>query len=151
MMPPPTLSTSDAGRLLVIMGSRRNPLFRGARIVSGAYCVAMSDRRTCLDNPIIAEHLDAIRALCREYGVLRLEAFGSVCTPAFDLERSDVDFLVEYPEDYDFGLWLKRYFDLKEALATLLGRSVDLVMSDAPRNRYFAQAIDEARELLYAA
>ena len=54
---------------------------------------------------MIAEHLEAIRALCREYGVLRLEVFGSVCTPEFDPERSDVDFLVEYPEDYDFGPW----------------------------------------------
>ena len=106
---------------------------------------------TCLENPIIAEHLEAIRALCREYGVLRLEAFGSVCTPDFDPERSDVDFLVEYPEDYDFGLWLKKYFALKTRLETVMGMPVDLVMSDAPRNHYFAQIIEGTRQLLYAA
>ena len=111
----------------------------------------MSDGGTCLDNPILAEHLAAIRALGREYGVLRLEVFGSVCTPEFDPERSDIDFLVEYPEDYDFGLWLTRYFELKERLESLLGRPVDLVMVDAPRNRYFATIIDETRQLLYAA
>ena len=111
----------------------------------------MDDRSRCLDNPVIAEHLEAIRALGREYGVLRLDVFGSVCTPAFDPERSDVDFLVEYPGDYDFGLWLTRYFELKDRLETLLGRPVDLVMVDAPRNKYFAMAIDETRQLLYAA
>jgi predicted nucleotidyltransferase len=110
-----------------------------------------TSRRTCLDNPVIAEHLEAIRALGREYGVLRLEVFGSVCTPAFDPERSDVDFLVEYPDDYDFGLWLTRHFELKDRLESLLERQVDLVMVDAPRNKYFAKAIDETRQLLYAA
>ena len=30
--------------------------------------------------PIIAPHLDAIRALCRQYGVARLEVFGSAAT-----------------------------------------------------------------------
>jgi predicted nucleotidyltransferase len=111
----------------------------------------MSDRETCLDNPVIAQHLDAIRALCREYGVLRLEAFGSVCTSDFDSGRSDVDFLVEYPEDYEFGHWLKRYFEFKESLEALLGRPVDLVMVGAPRNKYFIRSMNETKELLYAA
>ena len=57
----------------------------------------MADRKTCLDNPVLAEHLKAIRALCRDFGVSRLEVFGSVCTPESDPERCDIDFLVEYP------------------------------------------------------
>lgn len=108
-------------------------------------------RRTCIDNPILAEHLEDIRALCREYGVLRLEAFGSVCTPEFDPERSDVDFLVEYPEDYDFGPWASRLTGLQEALANLLGRDVDLIMTRAIRKKYFLQSINETREILSAA
>jgi predicted nucleotidyltransferase len=44
----------------------------------------MTRREDCLHNSIIAEHLNAIRALCREYGVARLEVFGSVCTDEFD-------------------------------------------------------------------
>ena len=99
----------------------------------------------------IAEHLEAIRALCREYGVTRLEVFGSVCTPDFDPERSDVDFLVEYPEGYDFGPWATRYLALQDDLAELLGRKVDLVMTRAIRKKYFLLAINETRELLYAA
>jgi predicted nucleotidyltransferase len=109
------------------------------------------ERDTCLEKPPIAEHLEAIRALCREFGVARLEVFGSVCTSEFDPERSDIDFLVEYPEDYEYGPWLARYFDLKDRLEQLLGRGVDLVMMGAPRNPYFIRAMNETRQLLYAA
>ena len=48
----------------------------------------------------IADNLDAIRALCREYGVARLELFGSAATDAFDPVRSDIDLLIEYRPDY---------------------------------------------------
>ena len=105
---------------------------------------------TCLDNPVIAEHLERLRALCREYGVLRLEIFGSVCTPEFDPDRSDVNFLVEYPDDYDYGPWASRVEDLRVALATLPGREVDVVMTRVIRKRYFLQPVNEFRELLYA-
>jgi uncharacterized protein len=111
----------------------------------------MSNRNLCLEQPIIAENLEAIRALGREFGVLRLEVFGSVCTPAFDPETSAIDFLVEYPDDYDFGPWNSRYFAFKESLSKLLDRPVDLVMASASRNVYFVRSIDRTRQLLYAA
>lgn len=44
---------------------------------------------------LIEQHKEAIRALCREFGVKRLELFGSAATDEFDPDRSDVDFLVE--------------------------------------------------------
>ncbi len=100
---------------------------------------------------VVAEHLEEIRALCREYGVLRLEVFGSALTARFDPETSDVDLLVEYPPDYDFGLWLGRYLDLNERLSEVLGRPVDLVMVGAVRKPRFIEAIRDSRRLLYAA
>lgn len=102
-------------------------------------------------NPLVEQHLDAIRALCREFGVARLELFGSAATSAFDPDRSDVDFIVEYPPDYEFGLWLTRYFELQERLESLLGRPVDLVMAGAMRKPRFIEAANETRRLLYAA
>lgn len=102
-------------------------------------------------HPIIEEHREAIRALCREFGVAKLEVFGSVVTGEFDPERSDVDFLVTYPEGYDFGLWLKRYFDLERALESLLRRDVDLVMHDAPKNPRFIDEVNRTKVLLYDA
>src|SRR5687767_3498282 len=104
------------------MGSRMsaNAGERQSRVAN----VAISRQENCLDNPVIAEHLEAIRALCREFGVARLEVFGSVCTPDFDLERSDVDFLVEYPPEYDYGPWLSKHLSLEERLSHLIGRKV---------------------------
>lgn len=102
-------------------------------------------------NPLIEQHMAAIRALCVEYGVARLEVFGSAATEAFDPDRSDVDFIVEYPANYDFGLWLTRFFELKERLETLLGRPVDLVMAGAIRKQHFIDAAAESRQVLYAA
>lgn len=101
--------------------------------------------------PLIERNLDAIRALCREYGVARLEVFGSANTPDFASARSDVDFLVEYPPGYDFGPWLARHQDLEEALANLLGRKVDLVMTSALRNKWFRREAQKTRRVIYDA
>jgi predicted nucleotidyltransferase len=101
--------------------------------------------------PLIEGHLEEIAALCREFGVARLEVFGSAATGAFDPERSDIDFIVEYAPGTDLGPWLTRYFELKERLEELLGRAVDLVMAGAPRNPYFIRVMNQSRRLLYAA
>lgn len=95
--------------------------------------------------------MEAIRGLCREYGVPRLELFGSAATDAFDPDRSDIDFFVEYPLDYEFGPWLKRYFELEESLTSLLGRKVDLVMTSALRNRWFNREAAKTRTEVYDA
>jgi uncharacterized protein len=102
-------------------------------------------------HPIIDIHREAIQALCREFGVARLEVFGSVVTDAFDPERSDIDFIVTYPEDYEFGPWLKRYVELGERLEALLGRDVDLVMPSALGNRWFRREADKTRTVLFDA
>jgi len=101
--------------------------------------------------PLIEQHQDEIRALCREYGVVRLEVFGSACTAEFDPERSDVDFLVEYPEGYDVGPWLQRFQGLQADLARLLGRPVDLVMTSGLRKPRFVQAVNKTRRVIYDA
>jgi predicted nucleotidyltransferase len=100
---------------------------------------------------MVAEHQEEIRALCREYGVMRLELFGSAQTSSFDAEASDIDFLIAYPPGHDPGPWMKHHFALKEKLAEVLGRPVDLVMIDAIRKPRFIDAIRESRQLLYAA
>ena len=96
-------------------------------------------------------HLDAIRALCREYGVARLEVFGSACTPEFDPETSDLDFLVEYPPDHDLGPWLGRFHELRRALTDLLGHNVDLVDVWALRDSWFSREAAKTRQVVYDA
>jgi predicted nucleotidyltransferase len=100
---------------------------------------------------LIDEHREEIAVLCRRFGVARLEVFGSACTSEFDPASSDIDFLVTYPPDYDFGPWLARFQDLEAALAELLGRDVDLVMTSALNNRWFRREADKTRAVVYDA
>ncbi len=101
--------------------------------------------------PLIDDNLEAIRTLAREFGVARLEVFGSDSTPDFDPERSDVDFLVEYPKGYDFGPWLRRRHELRRALERVVGRSVDLVETSALRAPDFAGEANRTRSVVYDA
>ncbi|WP_203072880.1 nucleotidyltransferase family protein [Falsiroseomonas ponticola] len=77
-------------------------------------------------HPEILRHQDAIAALCRRFGVTRLEVFGSAARgDDFDPARSDVDLLVEFTPEarFDFAA----FADLKDALEALFGREVDLI------------------------
>lgn len=100
--------------------------------------------------PIITQHGPQIAELCQRFHVQRLEVFGSAASGAFDPQRSDVDFLVEFAPLVE-GQHADAYFGLHESLAALIGRPVDLVMMRAIRNPYFLQAIEPSRTLLYAA
>ncbi len=98
----------------------------------------------------IADKREELAELCRRYGVVRLEVFGSAARGAdFDPQTSDADFLVEFGLD-DGRAPLRQYFEFAEALRQALGRSVDLVESGAVRNPYMRAAIDRSRELVYA-
>jgi len=91
-----------------------------------------------------------LEALCKRFGVRRLEAFGSAVSGRFQSETSDVDFLVEFLPLKGPG-YADRYFGLLESLETLFQRPVDLVVASAIKNPYFRQSVDETRTLLYAA
>ena len=53
--------------------------------------------------PEIEQHRDEIIAICEEYRLERLEVFGSAASSDFDPNRSDIDFLVVYPQEFDYG------------------------------------------------
>ncbi|MGD1016559.1 MAG: nucleotidyltransferase domain-containing protein [Roseiarcus sp.] len=78
----------------------------------------------------IAEKRQDLIALCRRYGVERLEVFGSAARGVdFDPARSDADFLVTFsPETRND---LSAFADFKEELEALLGRPVDLAEREA--------------------
>jgi predicted nucleotidyltransferase len=98
----------------------------------------------------LTQHRPQIADLCRRFRVHRLELFGSAATDCFDAERSDVDFLVDF-EPLAEGEHADAYFGLLAELESLLSRPIDLVMTRAIRNRYFLEAIEPTRTLLYAA
>jgi hypothetical protein len=93
-----------------------------------------------------------IASLCAQFGVQRLEVFGSAATEEdFDPCRSDVDFIVEFRSGQNLGPWLQKYFALRDALSQLVGYPVDLVMSSAMKNPYFIREANRTRRLLYGA
>jgi predicted nucleotidyltransferase len=88
-------------------------------------------------NPIIEAKKPEIIALCRQYGVSKLDLFGSATGPNWDPDRSDFDFIVAF-ESYSPGI-ATRLIGFADALEALLGRPVDLVFDRAmkPRVRTF--------------
>lgn len=100
--------------------------------------------------PLLEQHRTGLDALCRRYGVRRLEVFGSAAEAEADREARDVDLLVEFGPAADMGP-ADQYFGLLAELEKLLGRDVDLVCSTAMRNPYFIREVNRSRSLLYAA
>ena len=102
--------------------------------------------------PAITEKHEALAALCRRYGVKRLEVFGSAARGAdFDPDRSDVDFLVEFEPRGDTAP-RDRFLGLADALEKLMGRPVDLVERkavEASRNYIRRRAYLRDAETVY--
>jgi predicted nucleotidyltransferase len=91
-------------------------------------------------------HGAAVAAACRRRGVARLRVFGSAATNRFDPVRSDIDLLVDFRDDVDD--LLGAYLGLKGDLEAATSREVDLVMSGAVKNPYFAaQAFSSAHDV----
>ena len=99
---------------------------------------------------LIEHHRADLDVLCRRHHVDRLELFGSAVTGEFDPAVSDLDFLVEFMPLTPEGR-ADAYFGLLHGLEDLFRRKIDLVTTQAIRNRWFAQAVDRQRTLLYAA
>jgi predicted nucleotidyltransferase len=100
-------------------------------------------------NSLIEENRQELERVCRMRRVSRIEVFGSGAGPAFDPERSDLDFLVSFQE-LGPGEYADAYFGLLEDLEALFGRPVDLVVDSAFQNPYFRQTVDSTRTLVYA-
>jgi predicted nucleotidyltransferase len=99
---------------------------------------------------IIENKLSDIEALCGRYGVRRLAVFGSVARGDFDVETSDLDFLVEFapmsPHDHK-----EAYFSLMEGLEALFSRNIDLVELQAVKNPFVKSRIETDQETVYDA
>lgn len=99
---------------------------------------------------LLVHHRPEIVALCRRFGVSRLDVFGSAASGVFDPDTSDLDFLVELDPPAGMSRF-DAHFGLKEALESLLGLPSELVDPSALANPFFAASVSANRELLYAA
>lgn len=97
----------------------------------------------------LALPLEQIAEICRLHHVRRLSIFGSATTNRFDPKRSDADFYVEFIPGA--AVSFRRYHALQQDLEGLLGRPVDLVMSRALQNPYFAETFAQTEHQVYAA
>lgn len=97
--------------------------------------------------PLVSNNLNEIRAICEQFGVARLELFGSASRSDFDSETSDIDVIVDF---LDYGLGVSdRYFGLVDALEELLERPVQAEFARTLKNRHIIAAIKDDREILY--
>src|SRR5215216_1862480 len=99
-------------------------------------------------NGLIEQHRHLIGALCQQYGVRRLDLFGSATTAAFDPVRSDLDFVATFANTNVPG-YADRYLGFAEALEALFDRPVDVITERSIRNPYFRQAVEASREAIY--
>jgi predicted nucleotidyltransferase len=97
---------------------------------------------------LIEEHRAEITALCRQYGVLRLDVFGSAATGAFNATTSDLDFIATFADTEKPG-YARRYLAFAEALEALFGRPVDLLTEGSIRSPYFRQTIEATRQQIF--
>jgi predicted nucleotidyltransferase len=98
-------------------------------------------------NPIIEAKKPEIFALCRQYGVIRLDLFGSATGSNWDPATSDFDFVVEF-DNYGRGI-ARRFVGFGDDLEALLGRKVDLVSDRGMRPR-FRKSAERSREVVLA-
>jgi uncharacterized protein len=93
---------------------------------------------------------EAMAPLCRKYGVVRMDVFGSVLRDDHDPGRSDVDLLVDFDARDPYAI-AEAYFDMLDERRELLGGPVDLVMVGAIKNPYILADIETSKQVLYAA
>ena len=100
-------------------------------------------------HPLVAQHIPEIQALCREFGVSKLEIFGSAVTDEFDPLDSEVDFLLTCPKIDGARPWLGKITTMEIQLSAILGREVNLVMSSALNNEWFRTHFRESRATIF--
>jgi predicted nucleotidyltransferase len=99
---------------------------------------------------LIEQNRTRLGQLCRQFGVKRLELFGSAAGSGFDEKASDLDFLVEFLPTDPAG-HAHSYLNLLVALEDLFGRRIDLLEVKAIKNPYLMESINRTRIELYAA
>jgi hypothetical protein len=57
--------------------------------------------------------------------------------------------LVNFNADHNDFDYVENYFNLKDALENVLGRSVDLLEEKALKNRFFIANVNRTKKLIY--
>ena len=97
----------------------------------------------------IQKYSNNLADLCNNNVVVnKLYFFGSVLSPKFDNDTSDIDVLVEVtdlpPEERGENL-----IALWDSLELLFDRKVDLLTENSLRNPYFKKEVEQTKKLVY--
>src|ERR1700743_1947992 len=95
----------------------------------------------------LKSYQNVIAALCKQYKVKHLYAFGSVLTDRFKAE-SDIDLMVDF-EPINLEDYADNYYDLKFSLEQILQKPIDLLEEQAIKNPFFKEAVSRTRQLIY--
>ena len=79
---------------------------------------------------------DTLAEFCRRWRVRELSLFGSAVRSDFQPD-SDVDVLVRFDPEAPWSLW--DLVTMRDELAAIFGRDVDLLEEDALRNPFYAE------------
>lgn len=99
---------------------------------------------------LISAQVGPIAALCRRYGVRRLDVFGSVLRDNFDPAKSDVDLTVEF-DPVPIPNAADQYVRLRADLESLLQLPVDLVQLGSMEDTHLKRLIERTKVSVYAA
>ena len=98
---------------------------------------------------LVEQKKTALIALCRQYGVKKLDLFGSAASGTFVSGESDLDFVIEF---LDSGPGISdRFFGFVDATEQLFGLSVDFVFESGMSNPYLRYSVNASRESIYDA
>jgi predicted nucleotidyltransferase len=105
-----------------------------------------NDVQTTMDTSHLPSR-EALADLCKRWRIRELSVFGSVARGSRRMD-SDVDLLVTFDPDAPWSTL--EIVDLREELASLFGRPVDLLEEKAIRNPYRKASILRDKSVLYA-
>jgi len=133
-----------------LTGARRerSPLTTASGLLAQSHPAADNEFMAALLAPPLTTHRDAIASLCRTFGVVALDVFGSAADGRFDAQRSDYDFIARFASQPEVSL-ARRYVAFSEALEALLGRPVDVMTDHTIANPYLQRSVQASRRPLY--
>ena len=96
----------------------------------------------------IAKRREDFENLCADHKVKFLYAFGSSITDRFDLDKSDIDLLVEI-DDNDPIERGEKLISLWDKFEDFFNKKVDLLTDSSIKNPFLRKSIDATKVLIY--
>jgi len=91
-----------------------------------------------------------LNKICKSHKVSELFLFGSATTINFDIEKSDLDFVVKFNNSLDLLDYADNFFSLMDSLKILFNKKIDLLSLRALKNEVIISEVEKTKVLLYA-